>query len=292
MDTPTARHLSPAPRAVPLALSGRVLLGSVFCHLGWGLMLFGMIFVWAFDAGGAIREAFQFAGNLAAAEGVSVSWRQTNMSVNDTPVYETTYSFRSADGYDFTGASYRTGGYIETGQSVTIEYVPSDPSISRIQGMRASIAGLAVIFVYIFPIVGLAFAMLGVRKGIRRRYLLSTGELALAKLVSKEPTNTRVNNQTVYKYTFEFEVPNSGVYQVVGKTYRTGVLDDEEFERVVYDPRDPNEATLLDELPCRPAIDNRGDFDTEGAGQVALAGANLVLPSLTLAVYVAYALYT
>lgn len=252
-------------------------------------MVFGMVFVWVFDAGGAVREMIRFAGHVESASGVTVDWRQTSVSVNDSPVYETSYSFRSADGYDVTGASYRTGSHLEPGQSVVVEYKPSNPSISRIQGMRTSVGGLGVSFVFLFPIVGLALAMAGVRGGIRARYLLSEGRLAMAKLISKEPTNTRINNQTVYKYTFQFEVPDGGTYQVVGKTHRH-TLDDEELERVVYDPRDPNEAKLLDELPCRPTIDSRGDFDT-GAGQIFLAAANLMLPTATLAVYVAYALY-
>jgi len=292
MDAPTPQHLAPAPRAIPLALSIRVLLGSVWCHIGWGLMIFGMIFVWAFDAGGAIRETVRFAGGTATAEGVATDWRRTSMSINETPVYETTYSFRSADGYDITGASYMTGRWVERGQPVTVEYVPSDPSFSRIQGSRASIAGVGVSFVYLLPLAGLAFAMLGVRGGIRRRYLLSSGELALGRLKLKEPTNTQINNQTVYKYTFEFEVTGGQVYEATAKTHRQRVLEDEDFERLVYDPRDPNDATLLDELPCRPAIDVRGNFDTEGAGQILLAAMNLVLPTATVAVYVAYALFT
>jgi hypothetical protein len=170
--------------------------------------------------------------------------------------------------------------------------VPSEPSLSRIQGSRASIAGLGVSFVYIFPIVGLALAMFGVRTGIRRRYLLSSGELALGTLKLKEPTNTKINNQTVYKYTFAFEVPGGGTYEATAKTHLQRKLEDEDFERLVYDPRDPSEATLLDELPCRPAIDIRGNFDTEGSSQILLALANLVLPTVTLAVYVAYALFT
>jgi hypothetical protein len=133
--------------------------------------------------------------------------------------------------------------------------------------------------------------MVGVRTGIRRRYLLSSGELALGRLKLKEPTNTRINNQTVYKYTFEFDVPGGGAYEAVAKSHKR-VLEDEDLERLVYDPRNPGDASLLDELPCRPAIDRHGNFDTEGAGQVALAAANLVLPAATLAVYVAYALFS
>jgi len=259
-------------------------------HLGWGLMVFGMVFVWAFDAGGAVRSAFRFAGEKATVEGSSQGWRQTSLSINDVPVYETSYSFRSIDGLELSGVSYQTGGYVEASQSVTVQYVVSRPETSRIQGMRASRAGFGVLFVYIFPVLGLALAMAGVRKGLRSRHLMSTGELALGRQKSKEPTSTRINNQTVYRYTFEFDAAGGGTYEVVGKTHRTHQLEDEDLERIVYDPRDPNQATLLDELPCRPAIDARGDFTTEGASQLLFAALNLVLPALTVAVYVAYAL--
>jgi hypothetical protein len=287
---PQQPNLSPAPRAVPLTLSIRVVMGGVMSQFGWGIMAFGMIFVWAFDAGGALRSSIRFAGELATAEGVSTGWRQTSLTINDVRVYETSYSFRSGDGYDLTGASYQTGGYVEGGQPVTVEYVPSNPSLSRILGMRASSAGLAVSLVYIFPIIGLALVMAGLRKGLRARRLLSTGQLAFGTLKSKEPTSTQINNQTVFRYTFEFEVPGGGRHEVVAKTHRPTVLEDEELERIVFDPRYPGEATLLDELPCRPSIDSRGDFSTESQLEFVRAGLNLVLPATAVAVYVASAL--
>jgi len=285
MDPIEPRHLSPPPRRVPLTLSIRVALGGALSQIGWGVMAFGMIFVIAFDAGGAVRVAIRFAGDLSTVEGVSTGWRATNLSINEVRVYETAYSFRSADGYDVEGVSYQTGGYLEEGQPVTVEYVDSDPSLSRIRGMRASQAGPWVAFVYIFPVIGLVLALAGLRRGFRARRLLATGELALATLQSKEPTNTVINNQRVFRYTFEFEVPGGGRYEVVGKTHRRSVLEDEEAERVVYDPRDPAEATLLDELPCRPSIDRRGDFDTAGPSELVLAALNLVLPATAVAMY-------
>lgn len=289
MESAKPQHLSPAPRSVPLTLSIRVLMGGALSQVGWGMMALGMAFVWGFDAGGAVRSTVRFAGELSVAEGLSTGWAETNLTINDSRVYGTSYSFRSGDGYDLTGTSYRTGGYIEAGQGVTVEYDPDDPTVSRIQGMRASMTGPWIVFVYIFPIIGLALALAGLRKGMRARRLLATGELALGTLKSKEPTNTQVNEQTVHRYTFEFDVPNGGTFEVVGRTHRAS-LQDEERERIVYDPRDPSEARLLDDLPCRPSIDGRGDFDTASSAELLWAALNLVLPAAAIAVYVASAL--
>ena len=288
MSAPKPTRLSPPPRSVPLTLSIRVVLGGVLGQLGWGLMAFGLLFVWVFDAGGALSSAIRFAGDLATVEGVSTGWRRTSLSINEVPVYETSYSFRSADGYDLTGASYQTGGYVDEGQVLTVEYLPARPTMSRIRGMRGSSGGLSVSFVFLFPILGMAFVVWGTRKGLRARGLMSTGQLALGRLKTKEPTNTQINNQTVYRYTFTFDAEGGGTYEVVGSSHRTAALEDEDLERIVYDPRYPSEARLLDDLPCRPAIDARGDFDAESPREYQLAAANLVLPLLALLEYAAY----
>ena len=169
-----------------------------------------------------------------------------------------------------------------------MEYLPERPTMSRIRGMRGSSGGLGISFVFVFPILGMVFAVQGTRKGLTARRLMSTGQLALGRLKTKEPTNTQINNETVYRLTFTFDADGGGTYEVVGTSHRPAALEDEEFERIVYDPQYPTEARLLDDLPCRPTIDARGDFGMGSPREYLWAAANLVLPLLALLEYTAY----
>lgn len=281
VDDELSVRLSPPPRGLPLTLTIRTVLGGFTSQFGWAFVAFGMIFVWAFDPGAGLTELVRFSGGLATSEGTSVGWRELNLRVNETTVYETSYVFEVA-GEAISGVSYQTGGYVAEGQPVVVEYRSSDPSVSRITGMRASAGGLMVALVYIFPLIGAVMALFGVRKGLRARNLMRTGRLALGVLKSKEATNTKINDQPVYRLTFEFEAEGGGTYRAEAKTHLPQKLQDEARERLVYDPRYPGEATLLDELPCRPRINSRGDFEASGGNDRVLALANLVLPTFTL----------
>jgi hypothetical protein len=274
-------HLSPPPRAVPLDLSIRVVLGGALGQLGWFLVGFGFVFVWAFDADGAVGSAFRFLGSEAVVQGTTTSWRELNLSVNDAPVFETSYAFE-VDGRQLTGASYATGYYVPEGTGVTVEYRASAPEISRIQGMRATRVGLAIAFVFVIPLIGLAFVRAALRSGLRARRLLSEGHLARANFVSEEGTGAQVNGKPVSRLTFEFAAASGGTYQVVATTHEAHLLKDDETERVVYDPRYPSDAVLIDDLPGRPEIDARGDFASGGPRGAALALLSLAVPTVTV----------
>jgi hypothetical protein len=265
---------------VPLALSVRVILGGVG-QLGWFLVGFGLIFVWAFDADGAVVSAFRFSRELTVVEGTTTGWRELNLSINDVSVYETSYAFE-VDGQTYRGASYETGYYVPEGQRLPIEYRAPDPSISRLRGMRASAAGLPVAFVFVIPLIGLVILRFGLRSGLRNRRLLAEGQLAQGTLVSDEATNVQVNNQPVRRLTFEFTDTSGGRYQVVASTHDAAKLMDDAQEALVYDPRHPADATLIDSLPGHPRIDERGEFDTGGAREILLAVVNLIIPTVTV----------
>lgn len=285
-------ELSRAPRPVGPTLTIRVMFGGVLSQLGWIFLGFGLIFVAAFQPGAGMAAVARFSGDLASGQGMVTGWRRLNLSINDQPVYETSYAFEPGDGSRYSGASYETGSHRNRGDAVPIEYRADDPAVSRIEGMRSTPGGLGVSFVYVFPLIGLVFVLFSIHRGLRARSLLAIGRLGHGTLLSKEPTNTTVNNQRVYKLTFEFEAEDGMTYQAVAKSHLPARLEDEAQERLVYDPRRPADAVLLDELPARPKITRDGHFVADGTGQTVLALLNLVVPGLTLLGHGTYYLLT
>ncbi len=285
-------ELARTPRPVGITLTIRVMFGGVLSQLGWIFLGFGLVFVAAFQPGAGVAAIARFSGDLADGRGTVTAWRKLNLSINDQPVYETSYDFEGADGRRYAGASYETGSHRERGDVVAVQYRSDDPTVSRIQGMRSSPGGLGVSFVYVFPLIGLIFVLFSIHRGLRARSLLANGLLARGTLRSKEPTNTTINNQRVYKLTFEFEADDGMTYQAVAKSHLPARLEDEAQERLMYDPRRPSDAVLLDELPARPRLTRDGHVVADGAGQTVLALLNLVVPALTLLGHGAYYLLT
>ena len=167
MDYTKGFTLGGPPRSVPLGVRLKVLLGGFLNQFGWVFFGFGLIFVWAFTLDADLTSWYVFRGELAVAEGTIIESRETNMKVNETRVYEHKYSFIGADGLEYTGACYKTGVGLRSGQKVTIEYKPDNPETSRIKGMRRGTIGLFGLMPIIFPAIGLCFIVAGIRKGVK-----------------------------------------------------------------------------------------------------------------------------
>jgi hypothetical protein len=264
--SPPEPRLGPAPRALPLPLTLQVLFGGLVGQFGWLFFAFGMLFVWVFDAGGAVSEWLAFRGEVLEVPGVVTGWEGTNTSVNEQRVYRTFYSFRHPDGMDVEGTSYATGQWLEAGTPVTVELAPGDPVLSRITGMRTSVGGGMVLFVLVFPLVGAVLGLGSLLRRLRPLRLLRTGTLTTGVLETTESTSSHVNNQPVMKLTFRFQDARGGEHTAVAKTHRTYALQDEPRELVVYDPRNPGIASVLDELPCQPRVGPDGAFFASRSG--------------------------
>lgn len=251
-------NIAPPPRRVPMTLVLRALFGGFLSQFGWLFFAFGMLFVWVFDPGGAILEAIRFSGNVIQVEGEVTASDDTNMSVGDVPVYRTEYAYGLPDGSRLTGRSYETGAWRDAGARVSIEYVERNPSISRIAGMRTTEAGLGVVFIFIFPLVGGALGLVAFFSGRRVVRLMQIGRLAAGTFESIEATSTRVNERPVMKLTFTFEDEYGETHRAIARTHQPGRLEDEPRELVLYDPREPSAASVLDELPCQPRVGPEG----------------------------------
>ncbi len=251
---------------MPRALRIKLRTGDVMSLIGWACMAFGSIFVWIFVANSELITLVEFRGETAGAEGQVTGVSGTSMSVNEQTVMRVSFAFTDAAGVERRGSSYTTGS-TPSGR-VAVEYLADDPTVSRIRGMNNRPFPAMVAFVLIFPGIGLVFAAMGWRRGGKAIRLLRIGVVGEGTLVSTRPTNTRINKQTVYEYTFEFEV-HGRKYRAVGRTHRDELTDDER-EPLLYDPGWPPNATMLDHLPGKPRIDDEGAITmTWGVGSVA-----------------------
>lgn len=251
-------NLIPPPRTLPVTLTVRALFGGFLSQFGWLFFAFGMLFVWVFDAGGGVVEAVRFLGSTETVKGEVIASAGTSMSVNDTQVFRNDYFFELADGTEYQGISYETGSWLDPEEVVEIEYLVRNPNVSRIVGMRSTPAGFVVVFIFVFPLVGAALGGFAFWKGLGVMRVMSRGRLTRGTLLTSEATSTRVNEQPVMKLTFTFEDEYGGTHHAVAHTHEPERLQDEARELVIYDPRAPSEAAVLDELPCQPRVDAEG----------------------------------
>ena len=226
-------------------------------QFGWFFFGFGLIFFWVF-AMNADLSFLYFTGRLITVEGIVTESFKTGASENDVPVFENYYSFTTLEGERLNNVSYSTGTALRSGEKVTIEYPEGNPSYSRIKGMRRQTFGPAILFVVIFPVIGLVFLSAGLKKSLLAIRLLQGGELTTGTLISKVPTGSKINNQTVYKVTFGFADHLGREWEVSEKTHLPHLLEDEAEERLLFFTGNPKSAVMLDSLPSSPAINEQG----------------------------------
>ncbi len=265
------------PRQVALSLRLQILFGGAWNTIGWAIVCFGLPFVLVFLPRSEVVVLGVFPDQPATARGTVRAVETTGMTENDEPIRAIRFAF-VVDGVEHEGVSYARGPTVTDGAGVTIEFVPGDPGTARVQGMRSRPFGTGAVIVVVFPLLGFALTAYGLRAGRRAVRLLRDGELAQGRLVDKEATGARVNNQRVHKLTFEFTDADGSERRVVVRTHRTAALEDAVTEALVYD-RAHDDAVVLDALPGDPVLDRDGGFV---ARRPRRALAVLILPGLAL----------
>ncbi len=272
------------PREVPGTVRLRVLFGGVFSQLGWFFFGFGMLFVWLFLPNADLTSFYLFRSPLVQANGTITASQKTHFSEggskhhSGTPIYRHEYTF-TIDGTRYDGVSYSTASSLQPGAHVPIEYPQGKPSVSRIHGMRRAPVHPFVLLVLIFPLIGAGFFIPGLMQGRKANRLLANGKVAFGTFQSKVPTNTRVNNRTVYKLVFEFTTDTGQACQAITRTYQPELLEDGQQHEVVYDPLAPSYAVMVDSLPGSPRIDERGVIQPAGFGSAFRAS---ILPAIVV----------
>lgn len=259
----------PTYRQIPLSTRISILFGGFKAQFGWAFFGFGMIFFWAFAMNMDLSFLY-YNGNIVTVEGLATGYSGTNASENEVSVFANHFSFKTEDGVEISGTSYATGHRVLDGEALIVEYPEGKPQYARIKGMRTKIFSGFVIFVIIFPLIGLVFILLGLRRSFRALRLFKYGILTGGKLISKEKTNTRINNRIVYKMTFQYKDDLGREYERKEKTPLPYLLQDEQEERLLYLRGRPSYAILIDSLPSSYLMNKEGKIDSAPARNVFL----------------------
>jgi hypothetical protein len=273
------------PRRLSLGASVLLLFGSPVAQMGWFFLAFGSVFAWIFVPASDVSSLWRFRGQLAAVDGKVTHCEKSSYSTGGsrrrrgTPVYANYYTFEKG-----SGVSYATGNCVDAGTAVTVEYVADNPAISRIVGMREKpLGGVAVLIVLVFLLVGAVMAGGAMRNGLLQGEVLCDGKVSAGKLIAKRATGTRINKRVVYEMEFEFVGEDSRFHRAKVRTHEPEKLEDEQRESMLYDPRHPSKAVLLDALPGRFATNDTGDVVSAAAGRLIIA---LLLPVVTIAIQI------
>jgi hypothetical protein len=247
------------PRHVDVFSQAVLLLSGFKQQMGWGFFAFGMLFFWIFGMQSTVTKIFSPLGETREVQGQVVQSEGTNAYENEAQVFR--YTFTYIDEYrEYEGTSYGFRFY-EAGSTVPVTYSVKHPERAYITGSRRSVFSAWVLFVVLFPAIGLAMILVDFIRNRQYLRLLKVGQATTGVMKKKEATGSTVtiNDQKypVYKYTFQFEVGGK-TFESMAKTHRTQRLEDESREIILYDHFNPAHNVLFDSVAISPRIDEAG----------------------------------
>lgn len=278
-ERPERRLRDAPPRDLSPLTQLTVLFGGTFVQMGSVFFGAGMAFLIGFLPQSQIKHLFSFDGEWTQGRGVITTIERTNVEVNNHDVYAYSFDYQN-NGTNYSDVSYDyMRSDIAEQQPVVIEYKSGNPARARIAGMdEEMMPAWIILLLLIFPGVGGTFLVIGLRRNIRALRLLINGVFTKGVLLDKQATNTRINNQMVYRYEFEFDVERHGKIIATCSTHHTRLVEDEGEEIILYDAENPDYNVVYDAIPMAPYINRRGEMENAPFYKAGV----LVLPVLML----------
>lgn len=218
--------------------------------IGFLFTLIGLAFVLFFSFQLNWKIILAGKNDLIQSQAYITGFSETPYSVNDNSLSEYRYRYFVEGENPHSGLFLEYAGSYQTGQQIQIEYLKKFPEVSRISGKDrrnydrimffAGVGGLLVGFFFLYP---------SCRKTRRERKIIMTGLPAKGKLILAEPTNLEVNEQTVYKLTYEYPCGTNKSQKFSVRSHMIRNFSEEHFENLIYDPRKPSRAVIIDTLP-------------------------------------------
>jgi hypothetical protein len=235
---------------VPIRIRILLLFGRTSFIIGFLFTLIGIAFIVYFSLQLNWNILFAAKKDLVSTSGTITSLEKTQYNVNEIPLFEYRYRYYDDSRIPYSGFFLEYADSYESGQQITIEYLRDSPEISRFAGkdrqnydqimFLAGVGSILVGFLFLYP---------AYRRTRRERKIIMMGRPVEGKLVYAEPTNLRVNEQPVYKLTYEYNTSRDAVQKFSVRSHLIRNISDEHHEILIYDPGNPSSAVVVDTLP-------------------------------------------
>ena len=237
-------------RTTPLGIIIAIFFSDVLSIIAVAFTLMGSLFLVIFGSLLFDSSSLKISDDDPFASAVIQEISPTNTTVNEQTIYKYTYTYKAEDSKEYTGSDKQFIDSNSPGDTVVIQYAASDPTVSMIiKNEDAEIPVWIFLFLCIFPLMGIIFLIIGIRKVKRKITIINSGETAWGTFKRQEATGSSVNKQTVYRLFFTFTAHNGKEYIAKGETHKTYRLKDEDRELVIYNPSDPSQAFPVDAYP-------------------------------------------
>ncbi|TAG42364.1 MAG: hypothetical protein EAZ31_06255 [Cytophagia bacterium] len=182
-------------RKISFVLTIKILFGNVITQLGWGVVVFGQVFFISFAMQADFSD-FYLGKNSPKTKGKIIEINNTNARINKRFIYEFHYEYEVKT-KKLKAFSYSTNKDIQVNDIVNIEYMNNKPEYSRIEGMQQKTFPIYAISLVIITLVGITIVVINLLKQIKNIQLLKTGIITKGKFIKMEPTNVKVDNQSI-----------------------------------------------------------------------------------------------
>lgn len=213
----------------------------------FGMIFVGIFFPWQF------WNEWRLAGGAAqTVPGVITGVSPANMKVNGRSVMEYHFAY-TVPGTRLTATCYSLNHGWSNGGAVRVRYLSSEPTVACIEGMRLSKAGWMGAWVIIFPVIGFGLTGWFMARRNRTGRLLREGVTGEVDVLSVEATNTRVNEQQLFKIVLSGDVLGAQPVTIRRLNAADIALAADRVEKkqpmfVLYDPRKPTRVLFPEAL--------------------------------------------
>ena len=204
------------------------------------------MFPWRID-----RDVRLKLGAVSSATGQVLEASPTSLKIGRARVYRYRFELHTATGEHIESECFTTGQRFRVRQPVPVRYQTDNPALACVEGARLTRSTPAMMFIALFPTVGLVIAVATLVRRRRTRWLLENGQLTEATIVGLEATQTRVADNPVYRIRLRLE----GVDEVVTVRRYTPKVVALAQQRgiggmlfVLFDPKKPKRVLLPESL--------------------------------------------